>query len=83
MSGETFAFSRAAGRDQRRGPFLVTARGDLVQVHIIGAAVAKLVAFFRGPSRVIAIDCADDRIGIGCHSGAVLHLRAAWLTMSS
>ena len=83
VSGEKFALSKAAGRDQRRGPFLVTARGDLVQVHNIGAAVAKLVALFRAPSRVTAIDCADDRIGIGCHTGAVLHLRAAWLTMSS
>ena len=61
---------------RRVGRFLVTAKDDLVLVD-------GPVAFFRAPSPVKSIDCARDKIGIGCENGAVLHLCAEWLTSAA
>ena len=81
-AGDQFAFSKTAGTEQRVGRFLVKAEGELVVVHD-GAddsgETKPAVAFFRAPSPVSAIDCAGENIAVGCESGAVLHLRAAWL----
>ena len=81
-AGDQFAFSKAAGTEQRVGRFLVKAEGLLVLVHD-GAddsgETKPAVAFFRAPSPVSAIDCAGENIAVGCKSGAVLHLRAEWL----
>ena len=38
------------------------------------------IAFFRAPSPVVSVSCAGDKIAVGCESGAVLTLHAAWLT---
>jgi len=90
VPGEKFTFSKAAvskaaaGSEQRAGRFLVTSQGDLVLVHLADGgetsdAKKVPVAFFRAPSPVKTIACTGEYIGVGCSSGAVLHLRAAWL----
>ena len=82
---ETFTFSKAAaGSEQRAGRFLITAEGDLVLVFQADSGeVSDMkktpVAFFRAPSPIQTIACTGEYIGVGCESGAVLHLRAAWL----
>jgi hypothetical protein len=38
------------------------------------------IAFFRAPSPVVSVCCAGDKVAVGCQSGAVLTLHAAWLT---
>ena len=85
VPGEKFTFSKAAaGSEQRAGRFLVTSQGDLVLVHLAdggGPSDAKKapVASFRAPSPVRSIACTGEHIGVGCLSGAVLHLRGSWL----
>ena len=84
VPGETFTFSTAAGSEQVAGRFLVTSKGDLVLVHHADGGEASgtkkvPVAFFRAPSPIQTIACTGDHIGVGCQSGAVLLLRAAWL----
>ena len=39
-----------------------------------------LTAFFRAPIPIVSVSCAGDKIAVGCQSGAVLTLHAAWLT---
>ena len=88
VPGEKFTFSKtAAGSEQRAGRFLVTSEGDLVLVyHADGGETSDAkkvpVAFFRAPSPVRTVACAGEHIGIGCESGAVIHLRASWLVES-
>ena len=85
VPGETFTFSKAAaGSEQRAGRFLVASQGDLVLVFQADSGEASdlkkaPVAFFRAPSPIGTIACTGEHIGVGCKSGAVLHLRAAWL----
>ena len=85
VPGTTFTFSKAAaGSKQRAGRFLITAEGDLVLVFQADSGEASdlkkaPVAFFRAPSPIGTIACTGEYIGVGCESGAVLHLRAAWL----
>ena len=85
VPGETFTFSKAAaGSEQRAGRFLVASQGDLVLVYQAdGGEISDMkktpVAFFRAPSPIQTIACTGEYIGVGCDSGAVLHLRAAWL----
>ena len=85
VPGEKFTFSKAAaGSEQRAGRFLVTSEGDLVLVYHADGGEANdakkvPVAFFRAPSPIETIACTGEYIGVGCKSGAVLHLRAAWL----
>ena len=85
VPGEKFTFSKAAaGSEQRAGRFLVTSEGDLVLVYHADGGEANdakkvPVAFFRAPSPIASISCSGEHIGVGCSSGAVLHLRAAWL----
>jgi hypothetical protein len=88
VPGETFTFSKAAGSEQGAGRFLVTSKGDLVLVHHADGGEASgtkkvPVAFFRAPSPIRTIACTGEHIGVGCESGAVLHLRAAWLVERS
>jgi hypothetical protein len=40
----------------------------------------EFTAFFRAPSPIVSVRCAGDKIAVGCQSGAVLTLHAAWLT---
>ena len=85
VAGEKFALCKKTGaKEQRAGRFLVTWEGDMVLVHHADGGEASdgkraPVAFFRAPSPVQTISCAEDKIGVGCQSGAVLHLRAPWL----
>ena len=37
------------------------------------------VALFLAPSKIMVLDCAGDKIAVGCVNGEVLHLRAACL----
>ena len=87
VAGDNFAVSKEAGGEQRVGQFLVTAKDDLLLVHDADGAAdvgeKQPVAFFRAPGPIVKIDCAGDKIGVGCSTGAVLLLRAAWLTMTS
>ena len=89
VPGKTFTFSKAAaGTEQRAGRYIITAEGDLLLVHHADGGEASdakkvPVAFFRAPSRIQTISCMGEHIGVGCESGAVLHLRAAWLVERS
>jgi len=40
---------------------------------------SKPVAFFRAPASISALECAGEKITVGCENGEVLHLRAAFL----
>ena len=88
VPGEKFVFSEAAaGSEQRVGRFLITSKGDLVLVHQADGGEASdvnkvPVAFFLAPSPIRTVACAGEHIGIGCESGAVIHLRAPWLVES-
>ena len=68
---------------QRAGHFLVTAKDKLVLVQHADREAndgkKEIVAFFCAPSPVQSIACTGNQIGVGCQSGAVLHLRAPWL----
>jgi len=88
VPGQKFTFSKAAsGTEQRAGRFLVTSEGDLVLVHQADGGEASdvnkvPVAFFLAPALSIPVStvaCVGEHIGIGCKSGAVIHLRAPWL----
>ena len=86
VPGEQFTFSKAAakaGTEQRAGHFLVTAKDNLVLVYHADREAndgkKEAVAFFCAPSPVQSFACTGDQIGVGCQSGAVLHLRAPWL----
>jgi len=89
MTGEHFTFSQDASDKQMAGKYLVTKKGDLVLVHLTDTAGAsedekveqnkKPVAFFRAPAPIQTLQCAGDKIAVGCQNGEVLHLRAAFL----
>ena len=59
--------------------FVYDTRGDVVNAD--GEEKVPIAfAFFRAPSSVVSVCCAGDKVAIGCQSGAVLTLHAAWLT---
>ena len=56
-------------------------RKDKVAVDVNADGEEKVLsAFFRAPSPIMSVRCAGDKISVGCESGAVLTLHAAWLT---
>ena len=71
----------------------VPARRDLVSMQLGAADVLvsedlalsmihenkKAIAFFRAPGDVQTLECAGDRIAVGCKNEEVLHLQAPWL----
>jgi len=89
MSGEQFTFSKGPSDKQMAGKYVVTKQGDLVLVHLTDTAIPsanekaeqnkKPVAFFRAPAPIETLQCAGDKIVVGCQNGEVLHLRAAFL----
>jgi len=90
MPGAQFSFLRLSSCDkQMAGKYVVTKQGDLILVHLTDTAIAsanekaeqnkKPVAFFRAPAPIETLQCAGDRIVVGCQNGEVLHLRAAFL----
>ena len=69
------------------GRYIVTHQDDLIFVHDTRGVVVNAdgkekvpIAFFRAPSPVVSVCCAGDKVAVGCQSGAVLTLHAAWLT---
>ena len=69
------------------GRYIVTHQDDLIFVHDTRGVVVNAdgkekvpIAFFRAPSPVVSVCCAGDKVAVGCQSGAVLTLLAAWLT---
>jgi len=89
MPGEQFTFSKGPSDKQTAGMYVVTKQGDLVLVHLTDIAISsanemaeqnkKPMAFFRAPARIKTLQCAGDKILVGCENGEVLHLRAAFL----
>jgi WD40 repeat protein len=89
MTDEQFAFAKAGiGTKAEIGRYIVTKKNDLVFVYDtrVGANAGVdgeekvLTASFRAPSPIVSVSCAGDKIAIGCQSGAMLTLHAAWLT---
>ena len=96
VAGGNFTFSKGASTKQEAGRYVITADGDLVLVHDMKNAMsctsskdgghakeAMPVAFFHAPAKINVVDCAGDKIAVGCASGDVLHLRAAFLTQDA
>ena len=85
---DKFSFTKNSGGDEQTvGAYVVTKKDNLVLVHQTHALKQKesatenshAVAFFRAPGVVQTLECAGDRIAVGCQNGEVLHLQAAWL----
>ena len=93
VAGGNFTFSKGASMKQEVGRHVITVDGDMVLVHDMKIAKgskegedakdALPVAFFRAPAQINVLDCAGDKIAVGCASGDVLHLRAAFLTQDA
>jgi hypothetical protein len=73
------SFSKSGAREQQLGVHVITAKGELVRVFRADDAGTKPVAFFRAPGPIQVLDCAGDKIAVGCKNGEVLHLRTAFL----
>ena len=89
VAGDQVAFADAGiGTKAGIGRYIVSKKDDLVflydtRVGANGGADGEekvLTAFFRAPSAIVSVSCAGDKIAVGCQSGAVLTLHAAWLT---
>ena len=85
FEGDKFSFTRSSGGDEQTvGAYVVTTKDNLVLVHALKQKESATennhaVAFFRAPGVVQTLECAGDRIAVGCQNGEVLHLQAAWL----
>ena len=88
FEGDKFSFTRSSGgNEQTVGAYVVTRKDNLVLVHQTHALKHNeptaennhAVAFFRAPGVVQTLECAGDRIAVGCQNGEVLHLQAPWL----
>ena len=75
FEGDKFSFTKSSGDEQTVGQYLVTREGALVLVQ----ENEKNIAFFHAPGGVTTLECAGDRIAVGCKNGEVLHLQAPWL----
>ena len=91
FEGDKFSFTKSSGGDEQTvGAYVVTKKDNLVLVHQTHALKHNeptaennhAVAFFRAPGVVQTLECAGDRIAVGCQNGEVLHLQAAWLVDS-
>ena len=88
--GERAFTNSSGGNEQTVGAYVVTKKDNLVLVHQTHALKQKesatekshVVAFFRAPGVVETLECAGDRIAVGCQNGEVLHLQAPWLVDS-
>ena len=85
FEGDKFSFTRSSGGDEQTvGAYVVTKKDNLVLVHALKQKESvtensHVVAFFRAPGVVQTLECAGDRIAVGCQNGEVLHLQAPWL----
>ena len=88
FEGDKFSFTRSSGGDEQAvGKYVVTKKDNLVLVHALkqkesATENSHAVAFFRAPGVVQTLECAGDRIAVGCRNGEVLHLQAPWLVDS-
>ena len=91
FEGDKFSFTKSSGGDEQTvGAYVVTKKDNLVLVHQTHALKhneptaenSHAVAFFRAPGVVQTLECAGDRIAVGCQNGEVLHLHAPWLVDS-
>ena len=88
FEGFKFSFTRSSGGDEQTvGAYVVTKKDNLVLVHALkqkesATENSHAVAFFRAPGVVQTLECAGDRIAVGCKNGEVLHLQAPWLVDS-
>ena len=90
FEGDKFSFTKSRDGKQTVGAYVVTKKDNLVLVHQTHALKHNeptaennhAVAFFRAPGVVQTLECAGDRIAVGCQNGEVLHLQAAWLVDS-
>jgi len=91
FEGDKFSFTKSSGGDEQTvGAYVVTKKDNLVLVHQTHALKhneptaenSHAVAFFRAPGVVQTLECAGDRIAVGCQNGEVLHLQAPWLVDS-
>jgi len=89
MPGTLFTLSKGPSQKQTAGKYVVTTQDDLLLVYLTDTAIGsanekteqnkKLVAFFHAPARIHSLQCAGDKIAVGCYNGEVLLLRAAFL----
>ena len=87
FEGDKFSFTKSSGAKQTVGAYVVTKKDNLVLVHQTHALKHNeptaennhTVAFFRTPGVVQTLECAGDRIAVGCQNGDVLHLQAPWM----
>ena len=88
FEGDKFSFTKSSGGDEQTvGAYVVTKKDNLVLVHQTHALKHNeptaennhTVAFFRTPGVVQTLECAGDRIAVGCQNGDVLHLQAPWM----
>ena len=85
FEGDKFSFTKSSGGDEQTvGAYVVTKKDNLVLVHALkqkesATENSHAVAFFRAPGVVQTLECAGDRIAVGCQNGEVLHLQAPWL----
>ena len=91
FEGDKFSFTKSSGGDEQTvGAYVVTKKDNLVLVHQTHALTHNeptaennpAVAFFRAPGVVQTLECAGDRIAVGCENGEVLLLQAPWLVDS-
>ena len=90
FEGDKFSFTKSRAGKQTVGAYVVTMKDNLVLVHQTHALKHNeptaennhAVAFFRAPGVVQTLECAGDRIAVGCQNGEVLHLQAPWLVDS-
>ena len=90
FEGDKFSFTKSSGAKQTVGPYVVTKKDNLVLVHQTHALTHNeptaennhAVAFFRAPGVVQTLECAGDRIAVGCQNGEVPLLQAPWLVDS-
>ena len=75
FEGDKFTFTKSSGAKQTVGQYVVTREGALVLVQ----ENEKTIAFFHAPGDVTTLECAGERIAVGCKNGEVLHLQAPWL----
>ena len=87
FEGDKFTFTKSSGAKQTVGAYVVKKIFNLVLVHQTHALKHNeptaennhAVAFFSAPGVVRTLECAGDRIAVGCENGEVLHLQAPWL----
>ena len=84
FEGDKFSFTKSRDGKQTVGAYVVTKKDNLVLVHALKhneptAENNHAVAFFCAPAVVVTLECAGDRIAVGCENGEELHLQAPWL----